>query len=115
MDSALRVVIRLPLQELWWPDGFATTNRIRALSKDEIKSLLRSGPVQFVTVDVGSSPRWIPVEDGHEYWKMEIKSHLAEIELRASLNQFPDEYCYFASQWESRGPGAAVVVLEKHH
>ena len=115
MKTALRVVTRLPLQELWWPDGFATTNCIRSLGKDEISSLLRAGPIQFVTVDVGSALQWIPVEDCHEYWKREVKPHLAEMESHAPLSQFPNDYCYFASQWESRDPTTMIVVLEKHH
>ena len=115
MDNALRIVTCLPLQELWWPDGFANTKRIRALGEYEIKSLLSSGPVQFVTLDVGSSPQWTRLGDSHEYWKREVKPHLAEIESRAPHSQYPNDYCYFASQWESRGPDVRIVVLEKHH
>jgi len=115
MDNALRIVTRLPLQELWWPDGFATTKRIRALGDYDIKLLLRSGPVQFVTLDVGRSPLWTPLGDSHEYWKREVKPHLAEVESRAPLSQYPNDYCYLASHWDSRDPGVIVVVLEKHH
>jgi hypothetical protein len=59
MDAALKIVTHLPLRELWRDDGLKTTARIRSLTEDDIRSLLRSGNIQFVVVNVGASPCWI--------------------------------------------------------
>ena len=112
MDNELRVVTRLPLQELWRDDGFSTTTRGRSLTAEDVRTFLISGPVQFVVADVGEAPRWIPASESFQFWKQEAKPHLAT-EARASLDQFPGGYCYFASQWE--GEYTPIVLLEKHH
>ena len=48
------IVTHLPLQELWRDDGFSTTARDRSLTEEDVRSLLASGPVQIVVVDVGA-------------------------------------------------------------
>ena len=57
VDAKLRIVTHLPLRELWRDDGLKTTARIRSLTEDDIRSLLRYGKIQFVVVDVGAVPR----------------------------------------------------------
>ena len=59
VDAKLRIVTHLPLRELWRDYGLETTARIRSLTEDDIRSLLRYGKIQFVVVDVGAVPRWI--------------------------------------------------------
>ncbi len=114
MDAKFMIVTHLPLQELWRDDGFSTTARDRSLTQEDVRSLLASGPVQFVVVDVGAAPRWIPARECFHFWKTEAKPHLAS-EERVSLQDFPGEYCYFASQWDSIERSAPIIVLEKHH
>ena len=114
MDTALKIVTHLPLRELWRDDGFSTTLRCGSLTEDDITGLLRAGPVEFVVVDVGFAPRWIPLRDCYQFWKTEGKPHVAA-DARAVLDKFPDSYCYFASQWDGGEPTAPIVVLEKHH
>ena len=114
MDATLKVVTQLPLTELWRDDGFTTTWRVRWLTADDITSLLRAGRVQFVVADVGVSPRWIPLGECYDFWKREAQPHLAAPESRASLDDFPDGYCYFASEWSSRD-GTPIIVCERHH
>jgi len=114
MDAALKVVTQIPLTELWRDDGFTTTSRVRWLTADDIASLLRAGRVQFVVADVGASPRWIPASDCYDFWKKEAQPHLAAPESRASLDDFPDGYCYFASEWSSRD-STPIIVCERHH
>jgi len=115
MDAALKIVTYLPLQQLWRDSKFTTTARGRSLTRIDITALLRAGPVQFVIADVGVAPRWIELGDCYDFWKSEAKPHLAAPTSRAALNSFPDEYCYFASQWESERVSAPIVLLEKHH
>jgi hypothetical protein len=114
MDAALKIVTHLPLRELWREDGLKTTTRIRSLTEDDIRSLLRSGNIQFVVVDVGASPCWIQPSECFQFWKNEAQPHLAR-EARVILEEFPDRYCYFASQWDGGDPASPIVVLEKQH
>jgi hypothetical protein len=114
MDAGLRIVTRLPLQELWRDDGFITSSRDRWLTDHDITSSLRAGPVQFVVVNVGESPCWIQIDDCYEFWKEEAKTHLAVPNQGAQLDGFPGSYCYFASEWQG-GAEHPIVVLEKHH
>ena len=113
MDINLRVVTHLPLRELWRGDEFSSTAREKSLTHDDVRAFLTSGPVQFVVADVGMAPRWIPESECFDFWKNEAKPHLAS-GTRASLNEFPGGYCYFASQWEGETT-APIVLLEKHH
>ena len=115
MDPKLRIGTRLPLTELWRDDGFTTQSRGRFLTKDDITNLLRAGSMQFVVADVGLPLRWIQIHECYKFWKQEVKSHLASPNLRLALDQFPDGYCYFASQWAARSGEVAIVVLEKSH
>ena len=113
MDGNLRIVTQLPLRELWRDDGFSTRARGKVLTHDDVREFLTSGPVQFVLADVGRAPRWIPASECFDFWKGEVKSHLAD-GAGVSLSEFPGEYCYFASLWEGKLT-APIVLLEKHH
>lgn len=113
MNANPRVVTQLPLRELWRDDGFSTIRRRKSLSQDDVRQFLASGPVQFVVADVGAVPRWIPASECFDFWKSEVKPHLVGA-AKASLNEFPGEYCYFASQWEGE-TAVPIVLLEKSH
>ena len=114
MDAKLRIITHLPLAELWRDDGFSTVERGRPLTREDVRQFLTSGPVQFIVADVGAAPRWIPEADSFQFWKNEAKPHLAS-EPKAHLDEFPDGYCYFASQWKPRGSESPIVLLEKYH
>jgi len=115
MDPKLRSVTRLPLTELWRDDGFTTQSRGRFLTKDDITNLLRAGSIQFVVADVGLPLRWILLRECYPFWKEEVKPHLATPKSTVVLDEFPDGYCYFASQWAAKPGEVAIVVLEKRH
>jgi hypothetical protein len=114
MDAKLRIITHLPVAELFRDDGFSTVERGRSLSREDVRQLLTSGPVQFVVADVGAAPRWIPESDNFRFWKEEAKTHLAS-DAKVHLAEFPDQYCYFASQWDAHRPEAPIILLEKHH
>jgi hypothetical protein len=115
MDAKYKIVTQLPLTELWHEDGFSTALRSRWLTTEEIMSLLRIGPVQFVVANIGTSLRWIPLVECHAFWKTEVQQHFAAPGLKISLDTFPDGYCYFASEWNSQAEAAPIIVCEKHH
>ena len=114
MDTSTKLVTRLPLVELWLENGSKTTSRLRWLNQEEIDNILRAGPVQFVVADIGLIPTWIPLTICYDFWKKELKPHLAPPEIQATLDDFPRGYCYFASEWENPD-GPPIVVCEKNH
>lgn len=114
MDEAFKIVTKLPLSNLWRDDGFTIGSRIRSLTAENIATLLRLGRVHFVVADVGASPRWIPPNECHEFWKGELRPHLAAPDIKGTLDAFPGGYCYFASEWGD-GDEAPIIVCERHH
>ena len=95
MQPEERIVTRLPLTELWSPEGPLATERLRRVGRQEIKALLRTGPVHFVVADVGLPLRWIALTDAYKFWKQELKPHLIEAASeRVYLEALPDQYGY---------------------
>jgi hypothetical protein len=62
MNPAFRIVTSLPLTELFNESGRTMHRRVRDLGATELRELIKTGPVQFVFVDVGIPPQWIPLE-----------------------------------------------------
>ncbi|MCA1552428.1 hypothetical protein I6F36_37325 [Bradyrhizobium sp. BRP19] len=112
MDIAKKLVTKLPLEELWDENHILDAKRISTgLNASAVMETIKEGAT-FVVADVGLRPRWIDPAERFEFWKTEVKSRLAE--KPASLEDFPGEYCYFASKWlvADRLP---LIVLERHH
>ena len=114
MEAALRVITRLPLQQLWRDDGSVSDGREASLSAPEIKELLGAGPVHFVVADVGFPPAWTPARESYRFWKNDVQPHLVEPDAPVSPEDWPGEYVYFASRWGDDA-GVPIIVLEKHH
>jgi hypothetical protein len=115
MDVGLKIITRLPLEELWRNDLSVIGSRQRGLTSDEIGQLLREGTVEFVVADVGHVLRWINIEERYEFWKNEVKPHLAAGGSQIVLDDFPGSYCYIASHWGFAETGALIILLERHH
>jgi hypothetical protein len=114
MRPEQRIVTVTPIHELWDSRGTVSATRSRDLVAHELRELLRRGPLRFVVIDIGSRPRWIPEADCLTFGTAEVQSHLAAPTMSARLDDFPDGYCYFASEW-SPTSGSPIVVLEKAH
>ncbi len=114
MQPSQRIITVAPIHELWNDRGTVNATRSHDLAADEIRELLRRGPLRFVVVTVGSKPRWLPEPDCFAFWKTEVNPHLATPGTQASLDDFPDSYCYFASEW-TPASGSPIVVLEMAH
>ena len=114
LSQSQKKISRLPVEEVWAGGTLVSTTQVRDLNASEIVDLLRSGAVRFVVADVGEPYHWIPGNEGYDFWKDEVKPHLASPELRTVLEDFPDEYCYFASEWRS-DEGETIILLSKAH
>lgn len=115
MDPSLKVVTAMPLHELWRSDGSPIEPRGLLLSRKNIRELLRLGPIEFVIADAGLALQWIPISDCYKFWRAMVKPHLAEPDSKARLEEFPDQYCYFASQWREPNSKTPIVLLERYH
>ena len=109
-----RIVSQMPLHELWNEHGVVSAKELRELSASDMAALLRSGKVRFVVADVGSQLKWIPPDECYGFWKSEVKNHLADPAAENYLENFPDEYCYFASEWESKVDEPIVLLMMSH-
>jgi hypothetical protein len=108
------VVTRLPITELRTKEGIPVgAERVRDLDREHTGKLIREGPVQFVVTDVGAPLTWIAPSRCYEFWKREVQPHLYD-ETRPRLENYPDEYFYFASEWRLES-GDRTVVLETVH
>lgn len=108
-----RIVTQLPLAELWNEMGPIASKLVRELYAEDIRELLRAGPVQFVVANVGDPLRWVPVAECFQFWKSELQGRVAD-PAGASLEEYPGVYCYFASEWEEY-QGQPVVMLTIAH
>jgi hypothetical protein len=112
MDPLLRVVMQIPMNELWDSNGNPASKR-RTLGGGDIATLLRQGEVRFVVADCGKPLGWIPSSRTYDFWKTEVKPRLVETEA-FYLETFPGGYCYVASEWAD-GQLSPIVLLEMHH
>jgi len=114
MDMATKLIMKLPLEELWDEKEIVSAQRVsKGLNASEIIEMMQAGAT-FVVADLGLRPRWIDPAHRFEFWKTEVKSRLAEPDKPTLLDSFPGEYCYFASKWQL-ADGLPLIVLERHH
>jgi hypothetical protein len=86
--------------------------RDRQLTKAEVNLVLKAGSVWFVIADVGHELRLVEPAQCFKFWQQEVSQHLADGPGR--LEDFPDEYLYFASFWVAEG-ARPIILLEKYH
>jgi hypothetical protein len=114
MNQEQKTISDMPVDELWEGQKLVSTDKVRDVGSSDIVDLLRSGLVRFVVADIGKPFDWIPTNKSFDFWKAEIKTHLAEPESKAFLEDFPNEYCYFASEWKSSND-ERIILLSKMH
>jgi hypothetical protein len=112
-----RVVTRIPLDGVWDKTGPLPLTRGRVLGQSEIAALIRQGPVSLVVANCGDPLQWVSVPDFGRFWNEEVRPRLVEPDAAEdgfSLEDYPDAYCYLASDWGERD-STPVVVLETYH
>lgn len=115
-DAGQRIVVALPLTELWSKDGRRMDAvQLRPLDQPGVVRLMREGPVQFIRADVGHPLEWIPAPDRFDFWKSEVRDRVADpAKPGFALDDFPGGYGYTASLWQTEG-APPVILLERHH
>ncbi len=110
-----RVVIQLPLAELWDNCGPVRAMRSGLVDASQVKQLLRAGSVRFVVADLGNALQWLPTDRIFDFWKAEAAPRLLDPSLTEwDIEALPGEYGYAASLWEVP-EGDPVVLFECHH
>lgn len=106
------VINRLPLSQL--PPPLTTAKRLRDLATVDVRELLQRGPVRFAVAVVPFPFRVVSEHECYEFWKSEVQPHLVcDPDEGTSLDDVPDGYCYFASEWS--GGGSPIVLLSGAH
>ncbi|HEU4881244.1 MAG TPA: hypothetical protein VFT45_03335 [Longimicrobium sp.] len=115
MDPHQRIVVSLPLTELWTPEGRVDAVRLRALGRDDVAELLRAGIVQFVRADIASPLEWIGERERFGFWTSEVRDRIVPPAQAAfALEDHPGGYGYLASEWRAEGR-PPIVLVERYH
>jgi hypothetical protein len=115
LDPSKRIFMQIPLSQIWDDDGPIRAGRERLLSLHELTAMLSHYPVEFVVANPGQPLKWISVDKCIDFWKSEVKSHLvSNPNGEFSVEDFPNEYAYIASEWSGKLQ-TPVVLLEKYH
>src|SRR5690348_15644708 len=94
-----KIVINIPLQNIWNSQGELNARRSSYLSEEKISEMLKCGLIDFVVADVGSSLKWVNQSECYSFWKCEVQDHLAENVEKINIDAFPNDYAYIASEW----------------
>ena len=112
MSAPKRIIQQTPIKNYQLAIHLEEYKRGKGLTKTEIEAMLQVGPVWFAVADVGHELHLIEPAQCFKFWKLDVKQHLADMPSR--LEDFPDEYFYFASHWIAKG-AKSIILLEKHH
>jgi hypothetical protein len=105
--------MRIPMGELWDPDGNPAGARRRTLRGSDLAALLRQGPVRFVVAECGEPLHRVPPFLADAFWETEVQPRVVEAEAFDQAD-FPGSYCYVASEWGDGRP-SPLVLLEMYH
>lgn len=114
MENSNRIVTQFPLTNLWTDIKDISARREKFLTADNIQDMLKEYPIEFVVANVGEKLKWISYEKSFDFWKTELKPHLANDINSINLDNFPDNYAYIASEWTGEIQ-TLIVLLEKYH
>jgi hypothetical protein len=109
-------VFFFPVTFIWNSENVVSDKKLRDLSSDDLKDLLRTNKgIRFVVADVGLKPKWIPIRDCYKFWKEKVRPRVLEPDSGGFyLGDYLGHHCYAASEWESDND-FPIVLLEKFH
>lgn len=102
------------MDSLWNDQEELAAKRKEYLGTEQIKELLRKGPIQFVIANVGDKLTWIDIANTYKIYKSRIKERLIDDLNHIDLENFKDNIGYMASSWEIN-PGISIILLEVYH
>lgn len=109
-----RIVTTIPLEFIWTDEEQVEASRKRYLTAADLTDMLKIHRVEFIVADIGAPLKRIPIEKCYEFWKSEVKHHLAHPHGKVDQSKLPDKYGYLASEWSGRFE-VPIVLLEKIH
>jgi hypothetical protein len=114
MDNDKKIVTQIPMTNLWKDNENIFAKREKYLTAEDIQEKLKKYPVEFVVANVGEKLKWISYDKSFDFWKAELKPHLAGNINNINLNSFLDNYAYVASEWSGKNE-APIILFEKYH
>ena len=109
-----KLVIEIPLKELWISDGALGHKRARSLSKEDIRRILQADSIVFVFANIADKLQWVKREECFYVWQNEVQTHLIEPRKSVNKDHYPGNYGYLASEWIQPGQ-QSIVLFEKVH
>lgn len=106
MNTADKIVISIPLKNIWTDESELPAKRMAHLTSADIVQLLKESAVRFVVADVGHKLQWIDTNRCFDFWKQEAKHYIAD--------SITGHYAYIASHWVIQGE-VPIIMLEKFH
>ncbi|NOU95929.1 hypothetical protein GC093_22300 [Paenibacillus sp. LMG 31456] len=86
--------------------------KIPITSLQELSKIIFNNRISCYIQEIENMLKSISSDDLKFKW-LDIKSHIT-LDDKAFLNDFPDEYFYFADLW-SNDSGELLLILKKHH
>jgi hypothetical protein len=114
MDNNKKIVTQLPLTNLWTDKKNIFAKREKYLTASDIQETLKKYPVEFVVAIIGEKLNWISYDKSFDFWKTELKPHLADDINNINLDSYLNNYAYVASEWISEVK-THIILLEKYH
>jgi hypothetical protein len=107
-------IMETPIKDFQLGNNLDSYRRAEWLTKEGIKTILRTGPILFAIADVGHELEIVDSDQCFRFWKTEVEKHLADPSKNSRLEDYPDEYLYFASKWLIEN-SSLIILLEKQH
>jgi hypothetical protein len=114
MKLEQRIVTKIPLEELWTESAILSYHRQQYLTESQVLHLLLDGNIAISEASCGLKLSWIASENALEFFKKQIKGHIANDPNRIILEEYEDDWCYLASEWVD-AQGKKVILLETYH
>ena len=114
MNYSNKIVTSIPLENIWVPEHQIEAQRVSYLTRDKLKHLLQSSPVNFIIANVGEKLKWIEESQCFNFWKVEVEIHLVTDINKINLDDYSDNYAYIASEWRVDNQ-IPIILLEKKH
>jgi hypothetical protein len=114
MDNNKKIVTQFPMTNLWTDNRNLFAKREKYLTANDIQEILKKFPVEFVVANIGENLKWISCDKSFDFWKTELKLHLAVDANHINLDNYLDNYAYVASEWTGEIE-IPIILLEKYH